>query len=80
MVSAYDEHKEWEADLVQWANSKTAGEMEEVKGIGPITAARIIAARPHASIDTIDEVKGIGPKTIHKILAWIIRQEEREEH
>ena len=45
--------------------------MEEVKGIGSVLAARIIAARPHRSLETLDDVKGIGPKTLHKIIAWI---------
>ena len=75
----HDGYSEWEADLVQWANSKTTDEMEEVSGIGPVTAARIIAARPHTSIETIDDVAGIGPKTIHKIIVWI-RDRRREEH
>tara|TARA_B110000495_G_C22892828_1_gene520810 strand:+ start:532 stop:822 length:291 start_codon:yes stop_codon:yes gene_type:complete len=74
-----DEHLEFEADLIHWANSQTADEMEEVKSIGPVIAARIIAARPHASIETVDDVKGVGPKTLHKIIAWI-KARPRVEH
>jgi endonuclease YncB( thermonuclease family) len=43
-------------------NTATATELENIRGIGPVLAGRIIAARPFKSSDDLRKVKGIGPK------------------
>ena len=43
-------------------NTATVMQLENVRGIGPVLAGRIIAARPFKSSDDLRKVKGIGPK------------------
>lgn len=48
-------------------NSATITQLDELTGIGPVIAQRIIDARPFSSIDDLDKVKGIGPAILQKI-------------
>ncbi len=48
-------------------NSADASELEGLPGIGPKLAARVIAARPFASVDALAEVRGIGPRTLDRL-------------
>ena len=52
-------------------SSATAEQLEQIEGIGPVTAADIIEFRDSkgglSSIDQIDEVSGIGPVTMEAL-------------
>jgi DNA uptake protein ComE-like DNA-binding protein len=48
-------------------NTATEKELRSVPGIGPIMAARIIAARPFRSADDLKKVNGIGDKNYARI-------------
>ena len=48
-------------------NSATEKELRSVPGIGPVVAARIIAARPFRSADDLKKVNGIGDKKYAQI-------------
>lgn len=48
-------------------NTASQAELENISGIGPVIAQRIIAARPFKSADDLRKVKGIGEKTYAKI-------------
>ena len=48
-------------------NSATLSQLDEITGIGPTYAQRIIDARPFSSVDDLIKVKGIGEKTLQKI-------------
>ena len=48
-------------------NSATLSQLDELTGIGPVYAQRIIDNRPYSSVDSLDRVKGIGPATLQKI-------------
>ena len=52
-------------------SSATADQLEQIEGIGPVTAADIIEFRDSkgglSSIDQIDEVSGIGPVTMEAL-------------
>jgi competence protein ComEA len=56
-------------------NTATAGELDELPGIGPVLAQRIVAHRtaegPFTSVDQLDDVPGIGP-TIAEELADLV--------
>jgi competence protein ComEA len=51
----------------------TAGQLEEIEGIGPVTAGDIIEYRDEhgglSSIDQLDQVPGIGPATMESLRA-----------
>jgi DNA uptake protein ComE-like DNA-binding protein len=48
-------------------NAASLEELESLPGIGPTIAARIVAARPYASVDELLDVEGIGPKRLAAI-------------
>jgi len=48
-------------------NTATSAELLAIKGIGPVLAGRIIAARPFVNADHLRKVAGIGPKKYEKI-------------
>jgi len=48
-------------------NTATEEELKTVPGIGPVMAARIIAARPFQSADDLKKIKGIGDKNYETI-------------
>lgn len=52
-------------------NRATAAQLEELPGIGPVTAAAILAWREEngdfSSVDELQEVSGIGPATLEKV-------------
>jgi len=48
-------------------NSASAGELDDITGIGPAKAGKIIEARPFDAIDSLIGVWGIGEATLQKI-------------
>jgi competence protein ComEA len=48
-------------------NHATETELESLPGIGPVTGAKIVAARPFATIDELDSKGVVGPSTLEKI-------------
>jgi len=40
-------------------------------GVGPVTAARIVAARPFHSLDDLLRVPGIGPSRLEALRPWV---------
>jgi competence protein ComEA len=51
--------------------SATADQLDEIEGIGPVTAEKIIEFRDEngglSSIDQLDEISGIGPSTMEAL-------------
>jgi hypothetical protein len=56
-------------------NTATAAELEEVPGIGPAYAKKIIAARPYASVDELTK-SGIPAARLKKILPLVTVREK----
>lgn len=56
-------------------NRATAAELEELPGIGPALAARIVAHRsrrgPFRSVEDLLEVRGVGPRTLEALRPYV---------
>ena len=57
-------------------NNATPEQMQAVKGIGRVLAARIIAARPFRSLDDLKNVPGIGRKKLEQFRPHFVVREE----
>jgi competence ComEA-like helix-hairpin-helix protein len=67
-AQAQKSHTKEKIDLGQIdINTATEKELKMIPGIGPVMAARIIAARPFRSADDLKKVNGIGDKKYAKI-------------
>jgi len=57
-------------------NSASAEQLDALPGIGPATAAKIVAYRqahgPFRSVDGLDAVPGIGPSRIEQLKGLVI--------
>jgi len=53
-------------------NTASIDELQTIKGIGPVIAARIVAGRPYKSVDELEKIRGIGPKTLEKIRPYVL--------
>jgi competence protein ComEA len=55
--------------------SATADQLDEIEGIGPVTAEKIIEFREQhgglSSIDQLDQISGIGPSTMESLRAGL---------
>lgn len=56
-------------------NTATSGELQQVPGIGPVTAEKILKMRKvHGAFKSVDElraIKGIGPKRLAKMKHYL---------
>ena len=63
-------------------NTATAAELEQLKGIGPSHAAKIVAYRekngPFKMPEDLMQVSGIGPKTLEANQGFIIVEEPKK--
>ena len=57
---AFDTDSEVESRVSDFLNTSTPAELVQVKGIGNVLSARIIAARPFKAPQEVLKVKGIG--------------------
>ena len=56
-------------------NTATSDELQQVPGIGPVTAGKILQMRkaygPFKSVDDLRAIKGIGPKRLEKMRKYL---------
>ena len=52
-------------------NNATKEELEQIPGIGPVTAIKITDGRPYESVDDLLKIPGIGPKTVESIAPYV---------
>jgi competence ComEA-like helix-hairpin-helix protein len=57
-------------------NTASAAQLQEVPGIGPVTAQKILQARKSygtfKSVDDLQAIKGIGPKKLDKMRRYLM--------
>jgi comEA protein len=57
-------------------NTATSAQLQEVPGIGPVTADKILKMRksygPFKSVDDLRAIKGIGPKRLEKMRKYLM--------
>nr|NIL82652.1 hypothetical protein [Rhodococcus kroppenstedtii] len=57
-------------------NSATEADLDALPGVGPVTAAAIVAWReengPFTSVDQLAEVTGIGPARLQKLTELVV--------
>lgn len=70
-TSLEEARNEAQTPLLVNINTADVKELDELPGVGPSTAERIIEHRRHRgsfkSVSELEEVKGIGPKTLEKM-------------
>ena len=52
-------------------NSASKKELQQIPGVGPVTAIKITDGRPYQSVDDLLEIPGIGPKTVEAISPYV---------
>jgi len=56
-------------------NTATSDELQQVPGIGPVTAGKILQMRkaygPFKSVDDLRAIRGIGPKRLEKMRKYL---------
>ncbi len=64
-----EEDKKWEKKCDKPIDLNTASndQLQEIPGVGPVTAAKITAGRPYESVEDLLKIPGIGEKTLEKI-------------
>jgi competence protein ComEA len=53
-------------DLVD-LNTASLAQLDELPGVGPVLAQRIVDRRPFTSVDELDEVSGVGPTLLERL-------------
>ena len=52
-------------------NSASKKELQQIPGVGPVTAIKITDGRPYQSVDDLLKIPGIGPKTVETITPYV---------
>jgi competence protein ComEA len=53
-------------------NAASEADLQRLPGVGPVTARKIVAARPFREPDDLLRVKGIGPKTMDRLRPLVV--------
>ena len=57
-------------------NHATDEQLQRIPGIGPVSAAKIIAGRPYRKVEDLLKVSGIGPKKLRAIAPYVMLDAE----
>ena len=52
-------------------NRAPDAQLRRIPGIGPVTAAKIVAGRPYRAVEDLLKVPGIGPKTLEALAPYV---------
>ena len=63
----WEQWKKKECDDPMDLNTAATEHLQQLHGIGPVTAAKIVAGRPYRSVEDLLKIPGIGQKTLEKI-------------
>lgn len=59
------------ADGLVDLNTASLAQLDELPGVGPVLAQRIVDRRPFTSVDELDEVSGVGPTLLDRLRALV---------
>jgi competence protein ComEA len=57
-------------------NTATRAELMAIPGVGRVTSAAIMEARPFTSVEELTGLRGIGPATMENLRPWVSVQAE----
>ena len=52
-------------------NTASKAELQQIPGIGPVTAVKIIEGKPYEAVDDLVKIRGIGPKSLEAIAPYV---------
>ncbi len=71
LAAAFGESDVLSADRPLDVNACSAGELQRIRGIGPVLAERIVKSRPYKAVDDLLRVEGLGASALGRMRPYV---------